>query len=386
MSVLGNILGVRMTLLIGPDPVALPASPDMLDSLLELEAVTSDRGASGLRLSFGIGRGGPLEFLENPLVADPRLDVDARVIVVMTFDVTPHVIFDGIVAERHLRPGGGPGEGVLTLLAHDLSVRLDREEKRVQHPALTENLIAALIALSYPQYGMAPMAIPPLALDPPIPVERAPQQTVSDWKYLKLMARRHGYETWIDPGPAPGINVLYWGPPIPPGLPQRAISVNQGPQSDAYDVQVSHSGDHLAMASGQVLDRLTGRTLPVIAPTTSRTPLGLVPEGLRRFGRTRVRRPRTEGLNAAQAYGRAQALVDESAANVIRVSGTLDPVRYNAPLRARAQVDLRGVGLTHDGTYKVAEVRHRIRPGAYTQEFTLTRSEIGPKLPFVRTV
>ena len=91
MSVFGNLLGVRMNLAIGPDPVALPASIDALESLVEVEVVQSDRGPSGFKIVFTVGRSGPLDFLETPLVADPRLNVDARVIITMIFDVFPTV-------------------------------------------------------------------------------------------------------------------------------------------------------------------------------------------------------------------------------------------------------------------------------------------------------
>ena len=384
MSAFGNILGVRMNLLIGPDPVPLPASLKALESFMELEVVNSDRGPSGFKLVFSIGRSGPFDFLESPLVVDPRFDVDARVIVTMIFDVLPTVILDGIVTERNLRPGGASGEGVLTLLGRDLSWQLDKETKQVEHPAMDETSIAALIALGYPQYGLIPMTIPPVILDPPIPIDRTPQQHCSDWKYLKQMAKRHGYEVYVDPGPAPGTNTLYWGPPVIPGLQQKTMSVNQGPISDAFDIDIAHSAEALTTVEGSVQDRLTGKKMPVIAPVPTRPPLGLVPEGIRRTGRMKKKPIETSGLNFMQAYARAFGEVNDSAAAPIKVTGTLNTVRYNAPLKARALVDLRGVGLSFDGTYKVAEVRHKVRPGSYTQDFTLSRNELGPKLTHVR--
>jgi hypothetical protein len=386
VSLLGNLLGVRMNLLVGPDPVALPASPGMLNAFQELEVVHSDRGPSGFRLVFAVGRSGPLDLLESLLVADPRLDVDARVIVTVIFDVMPSVILDGLVTQRHVRPGSRAGEGTLTLLGRDLSWPLDKEERRVEHPAMGETAIASLIALRYPQYGLLPNVIPPKVVDPPIPLDRTPQQSCSDWAYLNRMARRHGYEVHVDPGPLPGMNSLYWGPPVMPGLPQKTLTVNAGPASDAYDVDIEHSGEELATSEGSVLDRLTGEVVPVMAPMPTRPPLGAVPEAVRRFGRTRTLRPLTSGLNAMQAQARAMAMVDDSAAQPIRVTGKLDSVRYNGPLKARALVDLRGVGLSFDGTYKVAEVRHRIAPGIYTQDFTLTRAERLPLAPLVRPV
>jgi hypothetical protein len=384
VNLCSNFLGVRMNLLVGPDPVVLPASPNMLNAFEELEVVHSDRGPSGFRLVFRIGRASPLNVLENLMVADPRLDLDARIIVTVFFDIVPSVILDGIVTQRHVRPGSGAGEGTLTLMGRDLSWQMDKEERRAEHPAMDETAIATLIALRYPQYGMLPGVFPPKVVDPPIPLDRTPQQSCTDWAYLNRMARRHGYEVYVDPGPAPGSNTLYWGPPVVPGMPQKALTVNAGPNSDAYDVDIDHSGEELATAEGAVLDRLTGEVVPVLAPMPTRPPLGAMPEAVRRFGRTRTLRPETSGLNAMQAQARAMALVEDSAARPIRVTGKVDAVRYNAPLKARALVDLRGVGMSFNGTYKVAEVRHRIAPGSYVQDFTLTRSERLPIAPLVR--
>ena len=260
-----NLLGVRMNLMIGPDPVPLPAPPGALEALEEIEVEHSDHLPSGFRLVFNVGRNGPLDFLEYPMVADPRFDVDARVIITVIFDISPTVIMDGIVTERHLRPGHRAGEGTLVLLGKDHSFSLDKEVKQVEHPAQDETAIASKIALSYPQYGMIPMVFPPLVIDPPIPTDRVPKQYCSDWAYLRRMAERHGYQTYLDPGPAPGTNTLYWGPDTVPGLQQKTLTVNCGPGSDAYDVDIAHSGEDITAVEGSVQDRLSGQTVPVFA-------------------------------------------------------------------------------------------------------------------------
>ena len=49
---------------------------------------------------------------------------------------------------------------------------------------------------------------------------------------LREMAARYGYVFYITPGPAPMTNTAYWGPPIRAGIPQRALSVNMGPETN----------------------------------------------------------------------------------------------------------------------------------------------------------
>ncbi len=383
MSLLGNMLGVRMNLLIGPSPVALPAPAAVLNAIVEVEIKLSDSENSGLKLVINAARSGPLDFLQSPFVDHPQLQKGGRVIVTMVFDVTPYVIFDGIVTDRDITPGSEPRSGTLTLFARDLSWELDKEIKQTEHPAMDETVIATLIAASYPQFGMIPMVLPPKFVDPPIPIDRVPQQNCSDWAYLHQMARRHGYETYVDAGPAPGVNTLYWGPPNKPGAPQRTMTVDMGPASDAFNVTASESDTGLTTVETKVVDRFTGQETPVIALIASNPPLGAIPESVTRFGQTRKQPITTTGLNAAQAMGRAQAEVDRGAKNAFTVSGTLNSTAYNAALKARDMVFLRGAGLMQDGLYTVAEVRHRIKPGGYEQGFTLRRGERGPLTPVV---
>lgn len=383
MSLLGNILGIRLNLLIGPSPVALPAPADVMSAIADLEVKLTDSTHSGFKLSINTGRTGPTDFLESPLIMHPQLQRGCRAIVTMIFDVIPYVIFDGIVTMREYTPGNSSRSGVLTLYGRDLTMELDKEVKQTAHPAMDETMIATLIAVSYAQYGMIPMALPPKFLEPPIPIDRVPQQNGSDWEYLQQMARRHGYETYIDPGPVPGVNTLYWGPPVKPGVPQRTLTVDMGPASDAYDVTTSEDDTVLTSVETKVIDRLTGAEMPVIALVGSGTPLGAVPETVARFGSTRKEPIQTSGLNAGQAMGRAQAKVDEGAKKAFTVSGTIDSTRYNAALKARDMVFLRGAGLSYGGLYKVSEVRHLIRPGSYRQQFKLARGERGPLAPLV---
>ena len=115
----------------------------------------------------------------------------------------------------------------------------------------------------------------------------------------------------------------------------------------------------------------------------SQTPMGAVPELAARAGQTRKKPLLTSGLTMSQAMARAQAETDESVRKAFTVSGTLDVARYNGALRARDPVFLRGAGTMQDGAYKVSEVRHRLKPGGYVQEFVLSRPEKGPMTPMV---
>jgi hypothetical protein len=249
---------------------------------------------------------------------------------------------------------------------------------------MDETAIAAFLALRYAQYGLVPLVLPPLVIDPVVPVDRTPVQTTDDWTYLSDLAERHGYVLHIEPGPAPLVNTLYFGPRVRPDLQQKALSVNLGPESNVSDLSFAQDSLAPERVEAQVQDRLTGQTVPVLTPVSTRAPLGLAPAWLTQGSAVRTRGMETSGLSIAQAFGRAQAIFDRSTDDAVVANGTLDPLRYNGVLRARAKVDLRGAGFTFDGTYVVRRVRHLIGAGRYTQDFTISRHDTGPLVPLVR--
>ena len=75
------------------------------------------------------------------------------------------------------------------MTGEDVTVMMDLEEKSEEHPAQDETIIANLLILQYAQYGLIPTVIPPLAIDPPIPIERIPVQQGTDLQYLNADGR-----------------------------------------------------------------------------------------------------------------------------------------------------------------------------------------------------
>jgi hypothetical protein len=383
MGAFGNILGIRMSLLLGFGPVVAPAPLNAMESIEEIEVRQSMIGDSGFKLSLHAGRNGPLGLLGPPFVKDTRFQRGARIVVTMWNGIKPTPIFDGIITKTQYMPGSGENEGRYIMLGRDLTWLMRREQKRAQHPAQDETIIANVITAAYATYGIVPVVMPPMVIDPPIPVDRVPQQTCSDWAYLCAMAGRHGHKVFLDPGPVPGVSQLYFGPVPRPGLPQKPISVNLGPMSDAYEVNVEHDGETLTAARAKVQDRATGQVTELQIPTSTNTPQSLLVEALTQMGNTNTKEITTSGLNSAQVLARLMAEVNTPAEKVIKVTGTIDNTRYNAILKPFHSVQIRGLGMIYNGIYTVAEVRHVIKPGDYTQTFKLHGDGLYPIVPMV---
>lgn len=378
-----NLLGIHLTVLIGPT-VPVPAPPMLTEALQSVEVTHSDEGRSGFQITFRIGRSGPADMLDYPLLAIPLLKPCNRIILIVTFNATPRVLMDGIITNHQLSPASEPGASTLTVTGEDVSVMMDMKEKSVEHPAQDETVIANKIIMSYAMYGLIPLVLPPLVIDPPIPIERVPVQQETDLEYLNEMAQRHGYVFYITPGPAPFTNIAYWGPPERLDMPQRALSVNMGPETNVTSINFQNNALSPTILSGEVQDRTTNQSMPVRTFASTRPPLASQPALLTQSC-VRQRRFRAEaGLNTMQAFARAQGETDAST-DVVTVDGELDALRYGDLLQARGLVGLRGAGYSYDGLYYVKRVTHNIRNGEYSQRFTLTREGVGAISPVVMT-
>jgi hypothetical protein len=377
------LLGVNLTLLIGPT-VPVPATPDIAEALQSVSVTQNDEGRSGFQLVLQVGRAGPTDLLDYALLLNPLLRPFSRVILMVLFNAMPKVLIDGLITNQQFSPGNAPGTATLTLTGEDVSIAMDMTRKRAEWPAMSEMVIANLIIGTYAQYGLIPMVMPPPSIDQPLPIERTPVQQGTDLEYLKTMAQRFGFVFYIEPGPAPGVNTAYWGPPKRAGLPQRALTVSQGPETNVDNINFTYNGMAPTIIDDVVQDRLTNTSLPVMTFVSLRPPLAAMPA--LPFQLPNVRTSLLEqspGLSIVEAYARAQGVTDKSVDSVVTAQGELDALRYGDVLAPRGIVGLRGAGFTHDGFYYVKSVSHAISRGQFKQRFSLTREGTGAITPVV---
>jgi hypothetical protein len=380
------LLGVNLSLLIGPT-LPVPAPPDIAEAIESVSVTQNDEGRSGFQIVLSVGRAGMTDLLDYRLLLNPLLKPFNRVILTALFSAVPQVLIDGIVTNRQLVPAAQPGTATLTLTGEDVSVMMDLQKKRADYTAMSEPIIALAIIANYAQYGLVPMVVPPATLDQPLPIERTPVQQGTDLEHLKKIGERFGHVFFVEPGPVPGTNVAYWGPPKRGGLPQRALTVGMGPESNVTSVSFAYN----ALAATIVDDTFQDRTLNLSVPvktfvSTRLPPLAAMPALPLQLPNVRSSfLDQSPGLTLPQAYARAQGLTDRSVDAVLTAQGELDAVRYGGVLKPRGIVGLRGAGFTHDGLYYVKSVSHTISRGQYKQRFSLAREGTGSLLPAIPT-
>lgn len=370
--------GIHLTLMIGP-AVPVPVPKTVLDALTDLEVTTTAGQASGFRLTFTLDNKSPLHtiFLLSGGAAIPLI----RVIILVTINGTPQVLMDGVMTNHQVTPGANGGASTLTVIGEDLTRVMDYINfSGIPYPAMPPEARVAVIVAKYAVLGVIPLIIPSVLIDVPIPVERIPRHQGTDLNYVRQLANEVGYVFYIEPGPAPGSSVAYWGPEIKVGAPQPALNINMDAHTNVESLNFSYDSESATLPILFIYDQITKVPIPIPVPdiTPLNPPLGLIPPIPKRIepiiGTAKLSPIRAALIGLAKAAQKA---------DVVTASGSLDVLRYGRVLKARQLVGVRGAGTAFDGLYYVKSVTHTIKRGEYKQNFTLSRNGLISTLPRV---
>lgn len=368
---------ISLSLLIGP-AVPIPVPKAIIDALSSLEVTTTAGEASGFQLIFTFSSKSPLNTL---LLLLGQVGPFIRVIIIVTVNGTPNVLMDGMIINHQLTPNVQTGQSTLTITGSDLtSVMNYIDFTGFPYPNMPPELRALIIIGKYAMFGMIPMIIPSLFTDLPIITSRIPMHQGKDLAYITRLANDVGYVFYIEPGPAPGTNIAYWGPEIKVGVPQPALNMNMDAHSNIEALNFSFNGANKSMPIVFIQNEETRAPIPIPIPDISplNPPLGLIPPIPVHFEMMRD----TANLSPMAAIGKGIAAASRSS-DAVTGDGSLDVMRYGHVLKARSLVGVRGAGQAFDGLYYVKKVKHKIQRGQYKQDFSLTRNGLVSTIPKV---
>jgi hypothetical protein len=372
--------GIHLTLMIGP-VIAVPVPQVILDALTSV-SVTANSGPatpSVFELSFTLSNASPLQTLF--LISGGSPIPLVRVMLIATINGTPEVLIDGFMTDHHIAPGSDSVHSTLTVKGQDITAAMDYMDfSGFPFPALPAEARVAILLAKYAMFGVIPMVIPSIMMDVPNPLEQIPRQQGTDLNYINQLAENVGYEFYITPGPAPGVNVAYWGPRVTLGVPQPALNINMDAFSNVESLNFSYANDRKSMPIVYIQEPISKVPIPIPIPDFNplSPPLGIIEPIPTRF----------EPVEGASKLTAIQALLiglarQSLTADAVTANGTLDVVRYGRPLKARQLVGVRGAGMAFDGLYYVKNVTHTIQRGEYKQSFTLTRNGLISTVPAV---
>jgi hypothetical protein len=369
--------GVHLTLLMGP-VVPVPVPREVVDALVSVQVTSAAGQRSGFQLTFTLAT---KSVLNTILTLLPQVGPTIRTIIIVTIGGIPTVLMDGLVAHHQVAPNVETGQSTLVLSGEDLSSAMDLIEfTGLPYPAMPAEARVALIIAKYAMFGLIPLVIPSLFLDVPLPTEQIPVHQGTDLAYVVGLANNVGYVFYVDPGPAPGTSVAYWGPQIKVGIPQPALNVNMDAFTNVESLSFSFNASGPTLPVVYIQNKESKISIPIPIPpiTPLSPPLGVIPPLPSRIEFMKD----TAKLSPMAAVAKGLALAADSS-DAVTGTGSLDVLRYGRILKPRGLVGVRGAGLAYDGLYYVKSVTHDLKRGEYKQSFTLTRNALVSITPVV---
>jgi hypothetical protein len=375
--------GIHLTLLIGP-VVPIPAPRVVIDALDSVEVRTAAGSASGFDLKLRISSKSELNqiFLIAAGQTATPVTPPLRVMLIVTMNSFPHVLFDGVMTQVDVQAGQNKAPGQISIKGEDMTKVMGMLDfSGLPYPAMPIEARVALICAKYAAFGLIPLVIPVLFPDIPIPIERIPAHQGTDLAYLQQLAREVGYVFYVETGPAPGTNIAYFGPEIKIGVPQPALNIDMDAHTNVESLSFSFDPTKGVLPIVFIQNQVTRVPIPIPIPNINplQPPLGLLPAPISNITMLRD----TAKLNPMQAILRGLAEAGKSA-DAVSASGSLNVLRYGRLLRARQLVGVRGAGLAYDGLYYVQSVTSTLKRGEFKQSFNLTRNgliSITPRVP-----
>lgn len=359
------MIGVSYMLLIN----GRPADPDLLAAIQQIEVEDHADMADMLRLHAAIGvRDGCSRWT---VLDDDHFSRLANVKIMVTVGSGPAVpIIDAYVIETNADFSNQPGQSVLNVVAMDPTVLMNLKEKVRPWPNMADSDIATVI---FGEYGFTPQVeqTQPSRQE----ADTTTMQRGTDIQFLRQLARRNGYECYVETDPLLRVNVGYFRPPQLQQSSQGVLSVNLGEATNVNSFNARY--DMLRPTTAQV----TGLDIE----SQSDQPARIESQALAGLGREtalngdrprRVLLSQTGLAQTGELQTYAQAVVDRSAW-AITAEGELNTVAYGGILRAKRPVNVRGAGCQFSGTYYVERVHHTFTGDGYTQRFTLRRNALG---------
>ncbi|MBT3222175.1 MAG: hypothetical protein HN348_24135, partial [Proteobacteria bacterium] len=367
--------------------IFVPANDILTRAFRSAKITVTEDGPSGFSMTFQAARDQILG-VDYELFLLPYLQPFNRVGLFVNLFGVPYMLIDGLITKQEFVPGKNANPDTILITGMDVSAAMNMTEESVGWPLMADFLIVEAILAKYAvPYGVLPVCIPTaFSATNFVPGQTVQQQTSTDYSYIRHLAARNGYIFRTIPGPTPGVNTAYFGPPNRLGVPSPTMNVGTLPDGNVESIRFAYDGMKPTLGYGAVLDTADETDVPVPVATflsTRLPPFVSQPAVIVNEPYVRKNLLRDSRLDPIQAEAMLQGMTNRSCDEVVVATGSIDVDRYRAILVSPGLVNVRGAGLAHDGTYYVKEVTHNVDLKGYTQDFVLTREGLGSLTPLV---
>jgi phage protein D len=276
-------------------------------------------------------------------------------------------LIDGPIVGRHQTMTFQPGQSVETIVVHDDSVLLNREERTHRVERRADHQVAREIFQQGQHLQPGDISDTKEQTDG----SAVTFQRETDIQYLRRLARRNGFHAYVLPGREPGRSQGYFKafPTKPDGLPALILL---GDDRNVESFRPREDAQSPATVTAQTLSLADKSVTKAKASFQDVRLLGSEAAGSAvKVPATRILPPGGDGSIDADSAVRAAA---ERFSYALRAEGHIATGRYTAALAPYRVVTVKGVNAELSGDYLIGRVRHHITRSIYAQRFVLARN------------
>ncbi len=292
-------------------------------------------------------------------------------------DAAPVALIDGPVVGFEGERSTQPGKSVVTMVVHDDTAFLNREDELAFYQTGTDSDIAREI-FSKASDITGPIEIDPVPAQPDNPSSVVAQRGTKIQILRSLAGRHRRWHAYVLPGPVAGQSVRAFKkfPLRPDGLPALFLL---GPERNlaSFNATNNHAEPRDVTAS-----TLAIKNKNIVTKTASLSDAALVgAEAANKENKKRSTYRLPPGQNDSVDLDSAvQGEVDRSSYSIV-ATGSVIPFGYNSVLSPYRAVDVVISDNPYSSTYVLTRVVHNLTRSVYTQEFTAisnsTSADIG---------
>jgi len=336
--------------------------PDLINLTVELD----DELASmfRLRIALLLRQDGTWTYLD-----DERLTIWKKVLITAGLESDTQELISGYIT--HARPyfEPDPSQCTLEIWGMDGSVLMDREDKLKDWPNKKDSDIASEI---FDLYGLTPKVE-----DTEVIHDEAISTVIqrkTDIQFLKRLARRNGFECYVEGSAG------FFRTPQVDATPQPVLAVHFGSETNVNRFSIEVNALTPANVAMFQVDRANKEVLDAAAETSQQEILGatdaagLLAAGM---GPGLVFIGQTVTTGSPEMTTLCQGLFHQGEWFVTG-EGEVAANQYGAVLKPRGTVTIKGIGEAYSGIYYVTHVTHSFTANGYTQFFRVKRNAILP--------
>lgn len=346
-----------------------PASLELLDVIQQIEIEDHAEMADMLRMSVAIavkdGCVGWSVIDDNTFQRLTKIRVNVNVGSGKT-----EPLIEAYVTEANANFANQPGQSVLNIVAMEPTVLMNLVEDNKAWPNMADSDIADRMFRDHQFTPVVDQTQPTWQENDYVPMQRG-----TDIQFLQALAKRNGFECYVELNPDSGQVEGHFHLPKLQQTPQGVLSVNMGDATNvnSFNARFDHLGPTTAKTSNIDIDSKDDQDTD--ADEQELTDLGATPS----LASTNPRQVLLSGTglsSTGELKTAAQAEVDRSSW-AITADGEISTVAYGDILRAKRPVLVRGAGPQFSGMYYVQSVTHTINGDGYSQRFSLKRNALG---------